>query len=63
MELTLNEIKQISEALSCAQSFLSADLDTICDENYKIETEKVLEQINRSINITEQHLYNKQNSL
>ena len=62
MKLTIKEIQLILESLSYAQNYLYNDLDSICDDEYRKDAENVLENINKSINILENNLYNKQNS-
>lgn len=63
MELTIEELRLISKALSYAQNYLYNDMDAICDEDYREEAESVLECINNSISIVNNFLYNKQDSL
>lgn len=63
MKLTKEELQLISTALTNAQSFLYNEIDVICDDDYREETENVLECIYRSIAIVDKYLYNKQYSL
>lgn len=43
MELSIEELQLISKALSRAQNYLYDDLDAICDDEYREETENILE--------------------
>ena len=63
MKLTEEELQLISKALSYAQNYLDNDIDAICDDDYREETESILECINKGIAIVDKHLYNKQDSL
>lgn len=63
MELSIEELQLISKALSRAQNYLYDDLDAICDDEYREETENILESINESIGVVAKYLYNKQDSL
>lgn len=63
MILTEEELQLISTALTHAQNYLYNEIDVICDDDYREETESILEYIKRSIAIVDKYLYNKQNSL
>ncbi len=56
------EITIIANALRSAQDYLYDNLDAICDENYREETQRVLEEIEQAIVIADnlRRLYSKQ---
>ena len=47
------EITIIANALRSAQDYLYDNLDAICDENYREETQRVLEEIEQAIVIAD----------
>lgn len=60
MEISLEQLQTISDALGMAEDYLYNDMDAICDDLYLEECENVLNAIREGNSVVDDLLHNKQ---